>query len=82
VVSEDNEWFTMTVNAYDRHISVWVNGVQTADYEDPKPEGPYARKQANLREGVVALQAHDPTTDIDFRAIRAAEIPARPMRLQ
>ena len=82
VVAQDGEWFKMTINAYDRHISVWVNGVQTADYEDPKPEGPLARKQANLREGVIALQAHDPTTDLDFSDIRGVEIAARPMRLQ
>jgi len=82
VVSRDNEWFTYTVLAYDRHISLFVNGIQTANYEEVKPEGANARKQANLRSGTISLQAHDPTTNLDFRNIRAAEIAERPMRLQ
>ena len=81
VVPADGEWFTETILAYGRHISTWVNGVQVADYEDTKPEGANGRKQANLRRGVISLQAHDPTTDLDFRNLRAAEIPQRPVRL-
>jgi hypothetical protein len=82
IVAEDGEWFYETILAYDRHISVWVNGIQVSDYEDVKPEGSNHRKQALLRSGTISLQAHDPTTNLDFRDIRAAEIPARPMRLQ
>ncbi len=82
VIPSDGEWFTKTIIAYGRHISIWVNGVQTADYEDAKPEGANSRKQANLRSGPIALQAHDPTTNLDFRDVRAAEIAERPIRLQ
>ena len=82
IVAKDGEWFYETIFAYDRHISVWVNGVQVSDYEDVKPEGSNHRKQALLRSGAISLQAHDPTTNLDFRDVRAAEIPARPMRLQ
>ncbi len=82
VIPKDGEWFYETIIAYDRHISVWVNGIQTADYEDTKPEGANDRKQANLRAGTISLQAHDPTTNLDFKDLRAAEIPSRPVRLQ
>ena len=82
VIPKDGEWFNYTIMAYDRHISMWINGIQTTDYEDPKPEGANGRKQANLRSGVISLQAHDPTTNLDFRNIRAAEIAERPLRLQ
>ncbi|MBI1358538.1 MAG: DUF1080 domain-containing protein [Acidobacteria bacterium] len=82
VIPKDGEWFYETIVAYDRHISVWVNGVQTADYEDTKPEGPTARKQANLRSGTISLQAHDPTTNLDFKDLRAAELANRPLRLE
>ena len=82
VVAKDGEWFYKTIVAYDRHISVWVNGVQVSDYEDVKPEGANHRKQANLRRGTISLQAHDPKTNLDFQDIRAAEIAARPIRLQ
>ncbi|MEZ5397729.1 MAG: DUF1080 domain-containing protein [Bryobacterales bacterium] len=79
IVAADGEWFYETIMAYDRHISVWVNGVQVSDYEDVKPEGSNHRKQALLRSGTISLQAHDPTTNLDFRDIRAAEIAERPM---
>ncbi len=82
VVSQDGEWFFQTITAYDRHISIWINGVQTTDYEDPKPEGMNDRKQANVRKGPFSLQAHDPTTNLDFDDIRAAELAPRPLRLQ
>ena len=82
VIPTDGEWFKQTIIANERHISIWINGVQTTDYEDVKPEGANARKQANLRKGSISLQAHDPTTNLDFRGIRAAEIAARPMREQ
>ncbi len=82
IVAKDGEWFYKTIVAYDRHISVWVNGVQVSDYEDTKPAGANHRKQATLGAGTISLQAHDPTTNLDFRDVRAVEIPARPIRLQ
>jgi len=56
---------------------VWVNGIQVSDFEDARPEGSNARNQARLTAGVLSLQAHDPTTNIDFKDIRAAELPRR-----
>jgi len=77
VVSNDNEYFTKTIVAQGRHISVWVNGVQTSNYDDKREEGPEARKQARLVPGVISLQAHDPTTNLDFRNLRIAPLPKR-----
>ena len=77
--SYDGEFFYKTIAAYGRHVSVWVNGIQTSDFEDTRPEGSNARNQARLTGGVISLQAHDPTTNIDFRDIRAAELPRRSM---
>jgi len=77
VVSNDGEFFYKTIVANGRHISVWVDGIQVSDYEDVKPEGPNWRKQARLDAGTISLQAHDPTTNLDFKDIRAGELPAR-----
>jgi hypothetical protein len=77
IVAKDGEFFYKTIVAYDRHISVWVNGIQVSDFEDTRPEGKNARTNARLTGGVISLQAHDPTTNIDFKDIRAAELPRR-----
>ena len=73
--ASDNEWFTMTVAAHGRHIATWVNGVQVVDWTDNRPEAANARAGCYLKKGPLSLQGHDPTTDLDFRNFRLAELP-------
>jgi hypothetical protein len=73
--ARDNEWFTMTVAADGRHIATWVNGVQTVDWTDNRPLKDNPRNGCRLEKGAISLQGHDPTTDIDFRNLRIAELP-------
>ncbi len=75
VVSRDGTYFTATVVASGRHIAVWINGYPVSDFEDERPEGDSAAEEAVLTPGVVGLQAHDPTTNLDFRNIRVAKLP-------
>jgi len=76
VVSNDNEFFLMTVLARGRRMLVWINGCAVSDWEDPNPEGSNVRKkEAKLTAGTISLQAHDPTTNLDFKNIRIAELP-------
>jgi uncharacterized protein (DUF427 family) len=77
VVSSDNEYFFNTIVAYGRHIAIWINGIQVTNFEDTREEGMNARQQARLAPGIISLQAHDPTTNLDFRNIRIAELPKR-----
>jgi hypothetical protein len=77
VVSNDNEWFTMTVVADGKHIATWVNGYQTVDWIDDRKEDENPRKGFRAAKGPISLQGHDPTTDILFRNIRIAELPAK-----
>jgi hypothetical protein len=73
VVSTDGEFFTMTVAACGRHLAVWVDGYPVSDWDDPHPAGDNVRKgEARLAAGAISLQAHDPTTNLDFRNLRAA----------
>jgi hypothetical protein len=76
VVSTDGEWFTKTLVAHGPHIAVWVNGYQAADYTDGDKDAPTARKGRYLGKGAISLQGHDPTTDLSFRNIKLAELPA------
>ncbi|MBM3728302.1 MAG: DUF1080 domain-containing protein [Acidobacteria bacterium] len=76
VVGRDNEFFTKTIVAQGRQISIWVNGYPVTSWEDPHPEGKnVGRKEARLGSGPISLQAHDPTTNLDFRNIRAVGLP-------
>ena len=76
VVSRDNEFFTYTVLAQGRNIGTWINGYPVTSWVDPHPEGTTVRnKQAILKAGPIALQAHDPTTNLDFRNLRIAVFP-------
>lgn len=75
VVSNDNEWFTMTVVANGNRISTWVNGYQTVDWIDDRKENENPRQGFRAAKGPISIQGHDPTTDILFRNIRIAELP-------
>jgi hypothetical protein len=74
VVSNDHEWFMMTLIAHGRHISTWVNGYQTVDWTDERKENDNARNGCKLGAGPISLQGHDPTTDLSFRNLRIAEL--------
>lgn len=76
VVSTDREWFKMTVIAHGPHMATWVNGYPVADYTDTRPPNANARQGYRAKAGVLSLQGHDPTTDLSFRSIRIAEMPA------
>jgi hypothetical protein len=76
VVSNDNEWFTMTVVANGKHIATWVNGYQTVDWTDDRKENDNPRQGYRAAKGPLSIQGHDKTTDLLFRKIRIAELPA------
>jgi hypothetical protein len=73
-VAKDFEWFTMTVIAQGRHLRTWVNGIQVVDWTDNRPLKDNARNGCRLEKGNISLQGHDPTTDLNFRNIRIAEL--------
>ena len=75
VVSNDNEWFTMTVAARGAHIATWVNGYQTVDWTDDRKANENPRQGLRTAKGHLSIQGHDPTTDLLFRNIRIAELP-------
>lgn len=76
IVAEDGEFFSETVVASGRDFNVWVNGFPVTSWHDDRPEGASVRdNQAMLKPGTISLQAHDPTTNLDFRNLRIAELP-------
>ncbi|RIK86709.1 MAG: DUF1080 domain-containing protein [Planctomycetota bacterium] len=77
IVAQDRQWFTTTINAVGPHIAVWVNGYQVTDWTDTRPANENPRAGLRTAPGAIAIQGHDPTTNLRFRNFRIAELPPR-----
>jgi len=77
VVSDDFAWTHMTLIASGPHMAGWVNGIQVSDWTDTRAPDPNPRKGLRVEAGTLILQGHDPTTDLSFRNLNAAELPKR-----
>jgi hypothetical protein len=74
IVAKDREWFAMTLVADGPHMAAWVNGHQVSDWTDTRTPHENPRKGLRLDPGTIAIQGHDPTTDLRFRNLRIAEV--------
>lgn len=77
VVPNDFEWFHLTLTAAGDHMAAWVNGYHVSDFTDTRPPDVNPRKGLRREAGTLIIQGHDPTTDLSFRNLQAAELPAR-----
>lgn len=77
VVSNDLEWFTMTLQVDSNHVAVWVNGYPVTDWSDHRPAHANPRKGLRREAGTLQLQGHDASTDLSFRHLRLAELAPR-----
>ncbi|MBS0210314.1 MAG: DUF1080 domain-containing protein [Planctomycetes bacterium] len=77
VIADDFTWFPMTLIASGDHMATWVNGVQVSDWTDTRPANANPRQGLRVEAGTLQLQGHDPTTDLSFRKLQAAELPTR-----
>jgi hypothetical protein len=75
VVPKDRQWFTTTLVADGPHVAVWVGGQQVTDWTDDRPPHENPRNGLRLAPGTIALQGHDPTTNLRFRNLKIAELP-------
>ena len=77
VVAEDLKWFHQTLIVNGPHMAAWVNGYQVSDWTDTRPAHENPRKGLRQEAGTIMIQGHDPTTNISFRNLKAAELPTR-----
>lgn len=75
IVARDREWFTMTLVADGPHMAAWVNGHQVSDWTDTRKPNENPRRGLRTEPGTLAIQGHDPTTDLRFRNLRIVELP-------
>jgi len=74
LIGRDFQTFRMTVVATGPHLATWVNGYQVTDWTDTRAKDANPRKGLRTEPGTIQLQAHDPLTDVEFRAITVSEI--------
>lgn len=72
VAAQDLTWFHKTIVATGPRIGVWVNGVQVTAWTDERSPDPNPRRGLRVEPGTIMIQAHDPTTNLDFRNLRIA----------
>lgn len=75
VMTNDFEWFTATLVAHGSHITAWVDGTLVTDWIDTRKPNDNPREGLRTKPGHLSLQGHDPTTDLNFRNLRAVEFP-------
>jgi hypothetical protein len=77
VVADDGQWFHKTVMVAGPHMAAWVNGYQVSDWTDTRAKNDNPRNGLRLAKGTLAIQGHDPTTNLSFRNLRIAELAER-----
>lgn len=72
----DNTWFELTVRVEGKHVTTFVDGKQIVDYTEPAdPQRPADMAGRILGSGTIALQAHDPGSEVHYRNIRIRALP-------
>ena len=74
VVSNDQEWFAMTLLAHGPNIATWVNGYPVLNWKDERAPNDNPRQGLRTAKGHLSIQGHDPTTDLLFRNIKIVEV--------
>jgi hypothetical protein len=74
--ARDGEWFTQHVIVEGKRVRVLVNGRQVVDYTEPaSAERPGDMSGRVLSSGTVALQGHDPNSQVHYRNIMIRPLP-------
>lgn len=71
VYVKDNEWYDMVVTVKGNRIVTKLNGITVVDYT--QPANPLRNKGQELRlikNGTIAIQAHDPKSKVMYKSIK------------
>lgn len=76
--AKDDEWFTMEIIVKDKQITTKVNDKVITEFTEPEnwqpPAGMPGRK-LNPEGGTIAIQGHDPGSEIHYRKIEIKPLP-------
>jgi len=74
--AQDGEWYTMTIRVEGKRIVTKINDRVIADYTEPdNPERSDDMQGRRLSHGAIALQGHDPESEVHFRNIKVRVLP-------
>lgn len=74
--AQDGEWFTQHVIVEGKRVRVMVDGRQVVDYTEPDdPQRPSDAVGRWLSRGTVAIQGHDPESQVHYRNIMVRLLP-------
>lgn len=69
--STDGEWFDYHIRVLDDIITIKVNGETTVEWRQPPNwKGPEKMPGRVIGHGTIALQAHDPESEVHYREIK------------
>lgn len=69
--AEDNEWYTQHIIVKDKRVVVKVDGEVVNDYtEESDYQAPPDRAGRKFSSGTIALQGHDPGSEVHFRSVK------------
>lgn len=74
VVGDGTEPTFVTIIAQGKQMASWINGLQVVDFNDTRKPDENPRKGSRVEAGTIALQGHDKTTEVTFRAFRVGAI--------
>lgn len=72
-MARDDEWFTMTIRVQRPRVQIRVNDVLVTDYIEPANVA--EAKVNRIDRGMIALQCHDPESQVFFRNVRVRRLP-------
>ena len=74
--AKDDEWFTMHITVKDRSITTKVNDKVISEWTEPEGwEPPKNFAGRKLSGGTIALQGHDPGSEVHYRKIEIKPLP-------
>ena len=73
---KDDEWFTMEIKVEGKHIVTKVNGKVISDFTEATPPAPVKGMPGRLIDhGTIAIQGHDPSSEVHYRSIIIRPLP-------
>ena len=76
--AKDDEWFTMHITVKDRSITTKVNDKVISEWTEPEgwePPKNFAGRKLNPAGGTIAIQGHDPGSEVHYRKIEIKPLP-------